>query len=621
MLLIVSFFWGRYEGLVLLSFILSSTCLLLSKKNTNLTSTGIVGVLFCLFLLIYLLPIPSFLLPERNEYHETAFETSRRIQEIQQEERSISTPSQGPSFVPITLNRSGSLRFLMFSVSIVAIFISYGCLKERVRGEGNVPLFSPIFLFTYLLLSASTCCGLISLFLVPQGKLILWLFPVLYGNPIGPFVNPNHFAYSNLLLIGASIFVLTQRHFQPNKFNQPLRYLISASLTKAVPLFFILLAITSIATSSSRSALIALLGGLLSSSLFILFKRSIKGFAYLAIILIAAVWLALFVSYSDKFEFNDKLQSLKDPLVTDSAQTRIESWINSAQILKSFPMFGTGPESFRSVYPLFQTVNNRKHLVYAENEYVQTIIEFGIVGILFIGVLSIFPFVSNWRRRRFESLAPNERGIPSNLSLVFLVSVTLFHCMFDFPLRHPFNALSFLFLLLVTRNWNSDGDRKIHHHLNHIPLVLVTLTSLAFLASLISTWSKDYSNDKPSHTVLNKIVYPIALDKYDQLEGKPISTLLDCLTSAPTSPAVWKQLGLRLIEYSNHQDTDFINAAEAAEAAVYCIEKSCEYNPSNYRNWLLLAETQHLLGYTKNAKESFSKAKELRPYLRAPFPK
>ena len=136
---------------------------------------------------------------------------------------------------------------------------------------------------------------------------------------------------------------------------------------------------------------------------------------------------------------------LQDRLTENTYNTlggRSVIYENAKQILKDYPIWGTGPGSFGTVYQLYRKPEDTP-FAFAHNDYLQSRATFGLVG--YTAILTMLALVL-----AYWFLA---RGIPtSELFIAFLwmsIAGCLLHARFDFPLQNYSILLLFLTLLSV----------------------------------------------------------------------------------------------------------------------------------------------------------------------------
>jgi len=165
-------------------------------------------------------------------------------------------------------------------------------------------------------------------------------------------------------------------------------------------------------------------------------KKAWMIFFVLAVALIYGLWIGLY-SVFERF--------LK---VEVDAPVRTLVWKDMLSIIKDFPLFGTGFGTFSYVYPLYKKYMEAPLVyTYAHNDYLQLIIETGILGFFSITTaLTLFLFSRVRNLGRFSQKENNFRFFLSLGALSGIVS-SLIHNLADFNLHIPSNALYFAFLI------------------------------------------------------------------------------------------------------------------------------------------------------------------------------
>jgi hypothetical protein len=198
----------------------------------------------------------------------------------------------------------------------------------------------------------------------------------------------------------------------------------------------LILLIVSPFVSLSRGGAIITAGGLLAIGLTLLFQGSIStkakiGFLSLFIILGAAAWMLALNSLVRRFEVQ------KDQ---DFLSGRTEIYKNAYPITRDYPVYGTGPGTFRSVYQLYRTEVTQLWHAFVHNDWLETRITFGWVGyslvLLQLALLFLWCF------------SPGRAPVPPVFGGCLLISLigTLIHARFDFPFQTY--SIFFTFVLI-----------------------------------------------------------------------------------------------------------------------------------------------------------------------------
>jgi O-antigen ligase len=266
-------------------------------------------------------------------------------------------------------------------------------------------------------------------------------------NQFGPFVNRNHFGGWMLmtvcLLIG-SLFarferVLPERRTGPRR---PLEWLGSAEANRLLlKIAAVLVAVISLVWTMSRSAMVGLAGAAAAFAWLALHRRRLdirrRGAAVAALgaaLLAAILWRgpgALFAWF----------QNERDLL------GRFATWRDASGIVRDFPLFGTGLNTFSDAMLFYQAGNRGFHMAQAHNDYVQLAAEGGLlVGVPAAAAAFLLgrAIHRNLRAARAES-----RGYWIRAgSAVGLVAIAIQE-VFEFSLQIPVNALLFATLAAV----------------------------------------------------------------------------------------------------------------------------------------------------------------------------
>jgi O-antigen ligase len=132
---------------------------------------------------------------------------------------------------------------------------------------------------------------------------------------------------------------------------------------------------------------------------------------------------------------------------------------NTAEIIKDFPIVGTGLGTYLYAYPMYEKKYSGDLLDHAHNDYLELLAEGGIVG---GGLMIIFAFGAlgvlflRWARRNDHFV----RGV--GLGCLAGIAAILIHSLTDFNLHITANAVLFVTLYaLGMRVVGLDPARKI----------------------------------------------------------------------------------------------------------------------------------------------------------------
>lgn len=512
---------------------------------------GAFMALFLLFAFITVVPLPDTILRPAGRASDSHHELSNKTLS---ESFNAEIISKGTRFHQFSRNRAGTMRgILLVSIALLSASLARQ-LPQRSRSY---------LLLTFGVLAALTgMVGLISLFIIPQHKTFWWLLPVLHGRPVAGFINANHFA-SFMAMSAVLMFGLACRKvFQ--------LFWISNIL---VPSLFALLTIVVLA-SSSTGACLALGVGIFSASLINLRKRPV--FVSAILLILAAGILSAPLLAGKNASLKATLKPLTELSSNLSVKLRLDTWKDAMPIIKSYPVFGTGLNGFRAVFPQHRTSATRKEHNNVENEYIQIPVESGITGTLIL-LTALFFFI----RALCSRSVPNQNLLPV---IIPALLVAASHCFVDFPVRIPVYLLICAVLLGLC---TPENERLPGGRLQKLPHVIVIgIAGLILILSLFAP-HKTFSLDSP-----------------DYLNTANPDKLAEAIASSPSYWHAYYSLGRQ-----SAQNPDLRELAERQ------ITAASRLNPLNYTLLTRLALLRLDMGKHTEAAQAYSQAKALRSWL------
>ncbi len=287
---------------------------------------------------------------------------------------------------------------------------------------------------------------LLSLFAIVQqftsnGK-IYWVVTNRYGGWIyGPYVNHAHYAgLMEMLVPFPIIFAIVSRAGRPGR---------------TLYLFVALVVCSTIFLSQSLGGMIAF-SAELGILLLILFRN--RRSAYREILLLGALCLALiaWLVWLHPPGLVERFARLLNPITDAGATGRIAIVKDSLKMFRERPLLGWGLGTFPVVYPSFRSFFSNLWVNEAHNDFVQTLVETGIVGFCFAAAFLTLLCregirnLKNWRSDRQSSMA-----LAAFLGCIGL----LVHGFVDFNLQIPANAAFFFALAaIVTSRFNKPAS-------------------------------------------------------------------------------------------------------------------------------------------------------------------
>ncbi|HUE81083.1 MAG TPA: O-antigen ligase family protein [Pyrinomonadaceae bacterium] len=275
---------------------------------------------------------------------------------------------------------------------------------------------------------------------------VYWFRELSQSTAFGPFINRHHFAGYMELTLALPLGLLFAGAIERDK---RFIYLFAAGLMGVALIM-----------TNSRGGIISLVAQILFLAAIAGFRRShrsreqhkgknrirnaaLRAGLALALVISLFAGVVLLGGESALSRFVGTVHS------DDPTQGRSHFWSVTLDIIKEYPMLGTGLGAFGVVYTRYDTRNGLYRLEQAHNDYLQVFADGGIVG----AALALFFVVMLFRIAflRRESEDPFRRGVAIGaLAGCFAV---LIHSFFDFTLHTTSNALLFLILAaLATMN-------------------------------------------------------------------------------------------------------------------------------------------------------------------------
>ncbi|MCJ7785384.1 MAG: O-antigen ligase family protein [Desulfobacterales bacterium] len=215
--------------------------------------------------------------------------------------------------------------------------------------------------------------------------------------------------------------------------------------------FSIIVMILGLIVSASRAAMLSLLLSLSLSPLLFndfrkekrLFKKSVL---ILGLALLWAGWIGTSALVTRFFT------------VSEDMKLRWAIWENTIQILKDFPLLGSGLGTFAQIFPMYRSFYFRGLVTHAENDFLQLASEVGLVGFGLLAILFLFLFFKGGRSIRAE-ISPQRyigRGALTGILALMVYSLV------EKNLQVPANALLYTFLwgLAITPSFQKRSGQS-----------------------------------------------------------------------------------------------------------------------------------------------------------------
>ena len=271
---------------------------------------------------------------------------------------------------------------------------------------------------------------------------LFWNYELVQGGvPFASFVNRNNAAGYLVICFAVANYFLARRLFSKSGsddrklpvqgFAQQIRSAIEDLEAKHLYLFSgLLLIAVAVLFSQSRGGALALLAAFLIGWLIMLKTNRLLIFAMLLFVSAGAA----FVAYSDQSDdITQRLQSLSD--VEEAGTPRLEHWSTVMPYVSDYLAVGSGIGTYQYVYPRYQQTEFRGWFRHAENQYIETVAELGILGIAALLAVIFFMFRACISQR--TDTADRAVGIVGLMTLIGQA----FAAVFDFGWYIPGNAM------------------------------------------------------------------------------------------------------------------------------------------------------------------------------------
>ena len=197
---------------------------------------------------------------------------------------------------------------------------------------------------------------------------------------------------------------------------------------------------TSIFVSLSRGGMLSMCLSLIFFTALV-FKRKInRAHAVLiaGIVFLTALSVGWF-GWDNIFERFERLKHADGSLY----EARLDIWQDSLNILRDFPITGSGFGSFSDIYPAHKSVFRNQFVNYAHNDYLELATDGGIIALSLAASFLLILFVKTYRmfRTRRDAFA-----VYLYMGSITGIIALLIHSFVDFNLHVGANGLWFFFL-------------------------------------------------------------------------------------------------------------------------------------------------------------------------------
>jgi O-antigen ligase/tetratricopeptide (TPR) repeat protein len=374
-------------------------------------------VLFVLLALLQLAPLPGGLL--RVLSPETLAAKSRLLADL---------PGDGPAETTLSFYPRATRDLLVTVLVASAVFVS---VVEVYRRPQQV---------RRLLLAVTLVGGAVALLALAQdvtrSDKIYWLVPSAHQLADGgPFVNHNNFAQFMNLSIGAALglLVLKLREAQHGgeagasdvlaAFREPESR--SAWLYAGV----VVAGVVAVLMSMSRGGMIGMAAGFALAAAGLGRRRQLRNLRWvIAVLVLVAFAGVVYVGIEAVF---DRVAAVRNFEQASGGRARLVQ--DALRVWRKYPLLGTGLGTHAYVFPAYDTTGAPQAAAHVENEYVQSLEETGLIGLLL--ALSFAAVI--WANFAVAAKAERPRVSAAAFGLGYGLLAVMVHSVTDFGQRLP----------------------------------------------------------------------------------------------------------------------------------------------------------------------------------------
>ncbi|MBL4653763.1 MAG: O-antigen ligase family protein [Flavobacteriales bacterium] len=348
----------------------------------------------------------------------------------------LSLTQDPTAWVSISANPSETNKVLLLSLSFVIFFILLLILIDTPK---------KLVWLIYTILAAGLFQATYGSFMVLTGMEYSFFFEKesYRGSATGTFINRNHLAgYLEMILaigIGFMISKLSNQrsHNWRDRFRHVLHFLLSSKVLIRIALILMCIGLIVTHSRMGNSAFFASL--LISGMLFLSISKHASRSTTLFLTSLIILDIVLVGSWVGINKVVNRIEG-----TSLSSEQRDEVVRDSLTLIAEQPLVGIGAGNFASVFPHFQQQDITLNYYHAHNDYIEFLVESGIVGTVILGLAvlyALFIAIKAMRNRRDPLLL----GM-AFASFMGILSI-LIHSFVDFNLQIPANAAMFILLM------------------------------------------------------------------------------------------------------------------------------------------------------------------------------
>jgi len=267
------------------------------------------------------------------------------------------------------------------------------------------------------------------------------------GSVTGTFVNPNHLAgYLEMCLaLGVGLMLADMSTTPASDWRESARRLLNTILgDKARVRIALIIMVIGLVLSKSRMGNVAFFTSLLvAGGYYVLVVRRVS----VGIIAFFVSVLLIDMLIIGNFFGIDRVAEEIQQTTSVTEVSRIDVGSDALEIVRDYPLTGTGAGSFASTYPMYDSGKvGFWYYKHAHNDYLQFAGEFGLPGLAMMAGIVI---LSLWHAARAQLRRHNRMMRGLGCGVLMAIVALLIHSAVDFNLQIPANAATFVVILAM----------------------------------------------------------------------------------------------------------------------------------------------------------------------------
>jgi O-antigen ligase len=391
-------------------------------------------VLFQLWTALQLLALPldwlQFFAPFSADVYQSTLTTSENIVPLSV---SLSVPlSIDPAQTQIALRKG--ISYCLFVMNL-ALLITH---RQRLK------------LLCICIVTAGTCQAFYGTMqaLAGGGTSLVWGLPNT-NSANGSFVYRNHFANFLILClsIGSGLLVTQLYRSRANSWSEHINRLLTTLLgSKIIIRLALVIMVIALVVSRSRMGNSAFFSAtIITSVLALIFYRQRPQAFTIFILSLLAIDTLIVGSWFGLEEVKQRLEAtvLSQEMLSHEIRVDVIAW--TQELIQQTLWTGTGGGSFYTIFPAYQQTKVA-FFDHAHNEYLQFIIEYGVIASTLLGIMVLASLLQTLRTQYLRQ-SNFMKGIAFGCAMAIIGM--MIHISVDFNLQSPANTLYFLTVLTL----------------------------------------------------------------------------------------------------------------------------------------------------------------------------